>query len=144
MSVFGKPAHVVASGQGAPTGVNAQAAIILSTETGDQAVLHTTLLSNTPTTATIAGDAATLTLGGPFFQPGDFSLTAAHGRHRLDYTEAATGHGALHYEVAHVACCVEAGLTESPIRPLVDSIATLEVLDEIRRQLGVKFREETE
>jgi predicted dehydrogenase len=144
MSVFGKPAHIVARGQGARTLVNAQAAIILSTETGDQAVLHTTLLSNTPTTATIAGDAATLTLAGPFFQPGDFSLTSADGRHRLDYSEAATGHGALHYEVAHVARCIEAGLTESPMRPMADSIATLEVLDEIRRQLGVRFREETQ
>lgn len=143
-SVLGKPARVVASGQGAASGVTAQAAIILTTETGDQAVLHTTLLSNTPTTATIAGDAATLTLAGPFFQPGDFSLTSSDGRIRLDYTEAATGHDALHYEATHVARCVAAGLTESPMRPLADSIATLEVLDEIRRQLGVTFPEELE
>lgn len=79
---------------------------------------------------------------GPFYQPGNFSVISADGGHRLDYTEAAAVHGALHHEVVHVARCVEAGLTESPMRPLADSIATIEVLDAIRRQLGVRFGEE--
>ena len=39
-------------------------------------VLHTTLLSNTPTTAVIAGSDATLVIDGPFYQPGGFTLEA--------------------------------------------------------------------
>jgi hypothetical protein len=41
-----------------------------------------------------------------------------------------------------VARCVTAGLLESPLRPPSDSIATLRVVDEIRRQLGIVFDEE--
>jgi predicted dehydrogenase len=49
--VLGPPARVLAAGQPHPAGVNGQAAAILCDPRGNQAVLHTTLLSNTPTTA---------------------------------------------------------------------------------------------
>ena len=101
--------------------------------------MHTTLFSDTPTTATIAGTAATLTLPGPFYQPGDLLLTAAGGGQRLAITEPRTAHDALHFEAAEVARCVADGRLESPLRPLADSIVTLDVLDEVRRQIGVAF-----
>ena len=100
---------------------------------------HTTLFSNTPTTATIAGTEGTLTLPGPFYQPGDLLLTSADGHQRLTFTEPRTAHDALHFEAAEVARCIAAGRLESPIRPLDESIATLEVMDEIRGQLGIRF-----
>ena len=37
---------------------------------------------------------------------------------------------------------VSAGETGTPVRPLGDSVATLAVVDEIRRQIGVVFDEE--
>jgi predicted dehydrogenase len=137
--VLGPPERVLAAGQPHPAGVNGQAAAILCDPRGNQAVLHTTLLSNTPTTATIAGTEATLTLPGPFYQPGDLLLTSADGARRLTFGEPRTAHDALHFEAAEVARCVAAGRLESPVRPLADSIVTLRVMDEIRRQLGVDF-----
>jgi hypothetical protein len=35
------------------------------------------------------------------------------------------------------------GETETPLRPLADSVATLRVVDEIRCQIGVTFVEES-
>jgi predicted dehydrogenase len=137
--VLGAPERVLAAGQPHPAGVNGQAAAILCDPRGNQAVLHTTLLSNTPTTATIAGTEATLTLPGPFYQPGDLLLASADGARRLTSGEPRTAHDALHFEAAEVARCVAAGRLESPVRPLADSILTLQVMDEIRRQLGVDF-----
>lgn len=136
---LGKPERVLASGQPAPSGVNGQAAAILSGPAGRLAVLHTTLFSNTPTTATIAGTAATLTMSGPFSLPGDFTVTSSDGSATLSFTEAPIGHDGLHYQAAEVARCIAAGRRESPIRPLADSITTMTVLDEIRRQIGVTF-----
>lgn len=43
---------------------------------------------------------------------------------------------------AEVARCVSAGRLESPIRPLADSVGTLHVIDEIRRQIGAIFPDE--
>jgi predicted dehydrogenase len=137
--VLGAPARVLAAGQPHPAGVNGQAAAILTDARGNQAVVHTTLLGDTPTTATIAGTAASLTLPGPFYQPGDLLLTAAGGDRRLTFTEPRTAHDALHFEAAEVARCVADGRLESPLRPLADSIVTLGALDEVRRQIGVAF-----
>ena len=41
-----------------------------------------------------------------------------------------------------MARCITAGMVESPLRPLADSVATLRIVDEIRRQLGIVFNEE--
>jgi len=136
---LGPPQRVLAVGQPHPAGVNGQAAAILSDARGNQAVLHTTLFSNTPTTAAIAGTHATLTLPGPFYQPGDLLLASADGDRQLRFTEPRAAHDALHFEAAEVARCIAAGRLESPIRPLRESITTLQVMDEIRRQLGDTF-----
>jgi predicted dehydrogenase len=137
--VLGPPAQVLAAGQPHPAGVNGQAAAILSDARGNQSVVHTTLFSNTPTTATVAGTLGTLTLPGPFYQPGDLVLRSADGRQALPWSEERTAHDALHYEAAEVARCIADGRLESPLRPLPDSVATIRVIDEIRRQIGIAF-----
>ena len=137
--VLGAPASVQAAGQPHPAGVNGQAAAILADAGGNQALIHATLFSTTPTEATIAGTEATLTLPGPFYQPGDVVLRSADGRHTLTWTEEAVGHDALHFEAADVARSIAAGRLESPLRPLADSVTTMRVIDEIRRQIGIGF-----
>lgn len=137
---LGAPAEVLASGQPHPAGVNGQTSAILRDADGNQAVVHTTLFSDTPTTATIAGTDATLSLSGPFYQPGDLVLTPAGGGTPLTYTEPQVAHDALYFEAAEVARCVAAGLLQSPLRTLDDSVLTLRTMDEIRRLCGITFR----
>jgi predicted dehydrogenase len=135
--------HVNAVGQPHPAGVNGQAAAVLTDPPGNQAVLHTTLFGNTPTTATVAGTEGTLAIPGPFYQPGDMVLSSSAGDRRLTYTEPQTAHDALYFEAAEVARCIEAGERESSIRPVVDSIRSLQVMDEIRSQIGAAFPDES-
>ena len=99
-----------------PTGVNGQAAMLL-THAGDAtSVLHSTLLTRTPTTATIAGTAATLTLPGPFFMPGDVVVTSADGSRTVTWTDPEPiGHGALYHSALEAARCIGEGLLESPL-----------------------------
>jgi len=137
--VLGPPVHVQAAGQPHPAGVNGQLAAILADADGNQAVLHTTVFGITPTTATIAGTRATLTLDGPFYQPGGFALRSADGEHELTWTEERVEHDALHFQAAAVATCIAEGRLESPLRPLADSVATMAVMDEIRRRTGIVF-----
>jgi predicted dehydrogenase len=139
--VLGPPARVLAAGQPHPAGVNGQLAAILEDASGNEAVVHTTLFANTPTTATIAGTDGTLTLSGPFYQPGGFVLTSADGERRLRFTEPLIAHEALYFEAAEVARSIAAGRCESPLRRLADSITTLRAMDEIRQQCGITFRE---
>ena len=139
--ILGPPATVLASGQPHPAGVNGQVSALLADASGNQGLIHSTLFSNTPTTGVIAGTAATLTIPGPFYQPGSMTLTSTNGE-TVTYTEPAIGHEGLYYEVAEVARCVASGALASPLRPPADSVATLRVVDEIRRQLGIVFDEE--
>ena len=137
INVFdGPPDHIHASGVPTDSGVQGQTAMIL-THGNRQAVLHTTILANTPTAATIAGTRGSITIDGPFYQPGSFTVTAADGSASLRYDEPRSAHeGGLHYQAAEVARRIEAGDTQSPLRPLSVSIQTIAVMDEVRRQTG--------
>jgi hypothetical protein len=75
--------------------------------------------------------------------PGHFVVRSSEGTRTSEYREPAIGHAGLQFEVAEAARCIAAGATESPIRPLAESIATLEVMDEIRRLLGIRYPIET-
>ena len=142
--ILGPPMKIQAAGQWAPSGVNGQASILLTHAGDTQSVLHTTLFSNTPCQAVVAGSEAMLVIPGSFYAPGDFTITANDNITRLHYQEEPNRYAQLFYEAIHFAKCVDKGLTESPLRPLSDSMAMLEAMDEVRRQLGIVFNEERE
>jgi predicted dehydrogenase len=141
VDVLGPPDHVLARGVPAGSGVHGQTAMIM-TRGRQQAVLHTSILSNTPTAATIAGSQATISIDGPFYQPGGFTLSSSDGRARLRFDEPLVRHEALHFQAAEVARRIRAGETGSPLRPLAVSIEVLRVMDEVRRQTGDLYHEE--
>ncbi|MDN5797075.1 MAG: Gfo/Idh/MocA family oxidoreductase [Intrasporangium sp.] len=136
--VLGEPANVQAMGTFAPDGLNVQAGMLLRTGSGALATLHATQLGNTPTAATIQGEAATVEIAGPFYQPGPFRVRDIDGT-TLEWDEPRVAHSALHLQAAEVARQVAAGQTGSPLRRLADTIAYLEVMDEVRRQLGISL-----
>lgn len=140
--VFGSFASVVARGQDALPGLCGQISAVLSDDAGNDAVVHTTMLSETPTVAVIAGRDATLHIDGPFFMPGPFTLTRHRGHPdgpgrvlRYDEKPGVQADG-LHYAAVEAARLINAGRRESEIHPLQAAIHTLEVADEIRRQLA--------
>jgi predicted dehydrogenase len=137
---LGPAQDVYATGEMTPSGVNGQAAMVLTHGGGARSVLHTTLLTRTPTAAVIAGTAATVTLPGPFFMPGDVLLTSADGGRTVAWAEPEPiGHGALYHSALEVALRVTAGELESPLRPAADVATGLRALDEVGRQLGVRY-----
>jgi predicted dehydrogenase len=127
------PNQIVARSSKLDCGVMGQTAMILTY--GDrQAVLHTSILANTPTSATIAGTEATIAIDGPFYQPGGFTLTAINGARTLRYEEPRSAHdGGLHYQAAEAARRIGNGEVESPLRTLALSIETIAIMDEVRR-----------
>jgi predicted dehydrogenase len=131
LDVLGPVDRVQATGDRVPTGVLGQVGALLDHSAGGRAALHTTLRSNTPTTAVIAGSDATLVIDGPFYQPGGFTVTPRDGGRSLRYDEQPIAHQALHLQAAEVARRIMAGDTGSPLRPLASSVRTLEVLDAI-------------
>lgn len=140
--IGGAPESIRATGQAAPGGVNGQTSMLFTHAGGMQSVLHTTLFSNTPGSAVIAGRDATLTVDGQFYAPGSFTLTSADKRHTLRWEEPANRYIQLCHEINHFAWCIGQGHLDSPIRSLDTVLVTLSAMDEVRRQIGVTFNEE--
>ena len=137
--VLGEPESVLASGQLANPDLNGQISAILTAPDGAQASLHTTILSDTPCTAVIAGAEATLQLPGTFYVPGPFTVSFHDGT-SLHYPEEKGGHeDGLHFSAAEAARIITEGGTESPLHSSSAATATLSTMDEIRRQLGIVF-----
>jgi predicted dehydrogenase len=143
-AILGPVQTVHAVGGLIPAGVQGQISMTLQHDGGGQSALHTTILSNTPTSATIAGTDGTITIDGPFFTPGPFTVTASSGTVISRYDEPRVGHAALHFQAAELARCVAHGRTESSIRPLAESVRTMGVLDRIRGRIGTVYQSDRE
>jgi predicted dehydrogenase len=142
--VLGAPEQVTAIGQDVPGGeVNGQVSALLRHPGGGQSVISTTIMADTPTRAILAGTRATLEIEGPFYTPGNLVLTAAGRSSTLRWNETAIEHRALYVTAVEAARRIGAGETTTPLRPLADSVATLRVIDDVRRQLGIAFVEES-
>ena len=139
--VLGAPTEVVARGTDAPSGVNSQVGALLAYASGARAVVHTSILANTPVAFVVAGSEATLTIPGVFYRPGPFSVVRNDGS-RHDYTEPEIAYDALAYQAADVARRISAGELETPVRPLRASVATMALMDEVRRQISQVWVEE--
>jgi predicted dehydrogenase len=135
--VLGAPQTVDAFGSMTPAGVDEQAAVVLGFAGGAQAVLHTTMVADTPTFATINGTDARIEVARPFLMPSALSLYLAgddEGVHWRDETGLA-GRDGLAWQAVAVAQHIADGLTESPTHPLAETLSVLATLDEARRQL---------
>ncbi len=77
LMVGGMPQEIVARGSATAEGLNGQTSMLFSWQNGMQGLLNTTLFSNTPGGAVVAGRQATLTIDGQFYAPGGFTLAAS-------------------------------------------------------------------
>ena len=108
-----------------------------STPSGAHGVVNTTLASGTATTAVINGTRGRIEIDGPFYSPASYTVIDRDGRHERR-TEPFEGHG-LRMQAAEVARCLRAGLTESPVMPLDETITIMQTMDEARRQTGIVY-----
>ncbi len=136
--VLGSPESVMANGTVTSTGVDAQVSMVLD-KGAAQAVLFTTLLAKTPTTATVSGTLARAELSGSLYAPGTLTVTSRTGDRLVREPDAITGSGGLCYEAAELARCVADGRRESRLLRWAETVAIMKTMDEIRRQVGVRL-----
>lgn len=141
--VGGAPSQIQSSGQPVKEGsVNGQISMLFEHANGMHSVLNTTLFSNTPGGAVIAGRDASIVLDGQFYAPGGFVITSSQGNKSLRWEEPMNRYNQLFHEAQHFAWCIGQGLKSSPVRSLATSLMTLEAMDRVRAQLGIVFNEE--
>ncbi|MDY7718853.1 Gfo/Idh/MocA family protein [Klebsiella pneumoniae] len=74
--------------------------------------------------------------------PGGFTLAASQGGQVLRWEEPRNRYDQLFWQAEHFAWCIGQGVQDSPLRPLSRVLQNLQVMDEVRRQVGAVFNEE--
>ena len=128
--LLGEPDRVHAVATPAPTGVDANTAVIAHYPDGAVGLYHCGLQADSPRVATITGTGGIITVGPPFYRPERFTLRRGDGEPEM-HTVTLAGHG-FSYEAEEVARCLRAGLTESPLLTLDETAAVMRTLDAAR------------
>ena len=131
--LLGEPMSVHACGGLAPTGVDSDAGLLLGFAGGARALLEASLVHAPPAAAVVTGTAGRAVLGPAFHAP--MSLVVEIDGQRVEHTQPDRCAG-YRAELREVARCVAEGRTQSDVAPLADTVRTMRVLAEARRQLA--------
>jgi predicted dehydrogenase len=139
--LLGAPTAVSAVGQLSPTGSDLVAAVQLSYPQGEVAQVHTSAAGLSPDAGLVLGTAGWIRIEPRIHRPETLTVSTSEGEVTIQGSVEGNGYG---LEIAEVARCLRAGLIESPHLPLGDTVGILEVIDEARAQLGVRYAADTE
>ena len=138
---LGTPDRVEVSGSLAPTGVDAEAGLLLGYDDGRVATLLISLKHHTPGAARIQGTGGWIEVPPRFHHPHRIVL---HRRgeepETISRPPLETGYS---HELIEVTEGVRAGRTESVIMPLQDTLAVQRILNEASEELGVYHTEDS-
>jgi predicted dehydrogenase len=129
--------HIQASGMLGPTGVDHRVNATIEFDPKIASQFICSFDSTADNAFRIYGENGTITIAEPFWgatqailkRPNEAPVTA-NANHKINGFE---------YELEEVMRCVSAGETQSKQMPLSESLATLEWMDKMRAQMGVKY-----
>ena len=135
--ILGKPTKISAAGVLTNKGVDGQTSAVFDYESGAQAVLTTTMITQTPCRATIAGTLGRIEIDRTFYSPTEMRVVTLDGS-VTEYPNNYQGHG-LREQAAELERMVHGNEIESQILTHQMSIEVMESLDEIRKQIGLRY-----
>jgi predicted dehydrogenase len=130
--IFNKPpVEVIGLGHIGDWGSDEQGVAVLKYDQGEIADLSFALQTNAVDEAYILGTEAYIKIEDPFAVPTKATLFI-DGKEVEILEEKVIGN-ALNYEAEEVMRCLKEGLKESPLMPLEESVAIMEIMDKIRK-----------
>ena len=135
-SVLGHPDRIVAQGHIGETGVDEQVVAVLHHPGGRLGVMQTASRTVLPCSARITGTDGWIEVP-PFMHAPDHLVVGAAGvTERIEVPWEGEG---LRFQAVEVHRCVRAGLTESPVMPLDETLALAGTLDAVRAEVGLAY-----
>jgi predicted dehydrogenase len=136
--VLGTPSLVTAASDPAFTGVDATTSAVLQHQGGAQAVVTCSLRAAGVNAAAVVGTAARVEIDPVWYRPTTMRVVARDGSVLETFAQPVEGSG-HRFQAAEVGRCLAAGLLESPVMPLDETVAIMETMDEMRRQVGLDY-----
>ncbi len=138
MQVIGKPpVDIVGLSHIGDWGSDEQGVALLKFDKGEIADLSFALQTNAVDEAYILGTKGLIKIHELFAVPNKASLVIDHKE--VDIIEEPIVGNALNYEAEEVMRCLKAGLKESPLMPLDESILIMEIMDKIRKPWNLVY-----
>ena len=138
--VLEEPTNIIAQTTVTNKKVDAQASAIFAYKNGAQSIISASSHTQTPCTAHVSGFKGFLEIDQQFYCPTAMRIVL-HDGSKMEYPNTYKGHG-LREQAIEFAHCVRAGKIESPLLPHNESISVMESIDEIRRQVGLRYPNE--
>jgi len=135
--IFGTPRDVGGAATLGETGVDEQAAAVLSYEDGQLAALNFAIRTATPHEAVLCGSEGTIRIEPPWWAPSSVRLSRPGAEDQV-FAPAAIGNGYAH-EALEVQRCLREGRTESQIMPLDETVSIMRTMDRLRELWGVCY-----
>lgn len=138
VDLLGAPTRVLATASMTETGVDRQTAILLEHDGGRQSVLHTALDTRGPNTAVIIGTLGRIEIDSVWHSPTSFTVYDNTDQVVDRYESTVDGRG-RQFQALEAERCVAAGETGSRYLPPAESVLIIDVLDEVRKQIGLVY-----
>ena len=133
--LFGRPQGIKAAGFKLPSGVDGEGSVVFEYPTMDAAVLYSKIANSSLPTEIQGEDGNIL-----FDRINIISDVNLHFRDgRKESLSQPADRNEYYYEIKEFIDIVQSGRQESAINSWENSLATMEIMDEIRRQLGVAY-----
>ena len=138
--LLGVPVAIRAIANYTETGVDASCSMLLDYAGGIKAYLESTIMADTPVEALIYGSKGSLQIHSRFHHPKEITFKRNDGNTESFIVEY-KGEGYYH-EILEVMHCLQQGLTQSPKMPHSLSLQLMQVLDRVRKEIGLEYDEE--
>jgi len=135
--IFGSPCGIHAAGAISDAGIDDHDGILLQHDGGAIACLYVSLRARTSPDMTLLGDRGRIHVHAPIFAPPALTISI-YGEPDEVIQLPFAGNG-YQLQAVEAADCVLSGKTESAVMPLDESLAIMQTMDAVRRQIGLKY-----
>ncbi|MCF1422754.1 Gfo/Idh/MocA family protein [Mangrovimonas futianensis] len=137
LSTLGFPKDIGAEATYFENGVDSSCTMTFSYQHGTKAILKSTLLEDTPTTATFHCETGIIKLNSRFHEPCTVTMSPINGEEKtLDFGYNTIGYS---FEAQHINELIRGGLKESPIMNFEFSKRLITLLDQVRDRIALKY-----
>ncbi|MDZ8172024.1 Gfo/Idh/MocA family protein [Microbacterium xanthum] len=139
--VLGAPESVKATARLGDTGADTEVATMFTHASGAVSTTLSASRSAGPNTAHIVGTEARIDIDRVWYTPTSFRVTGPDGAVIEEFTSDVEGRG-MQFQALAAEEIIASGRTDSDRLPIDESVAIMQTLDEVRRQIGLRYPQE--
>lgn len=134
---LGNPNSIKAVATIGQSGVDESICAILNYDHGKSAVIQSSVSYSSPTEAVLSGTKGYIKVNRRWFEMN--SLTVHRDGENPEIIEKSYEGRGFHFEIKEAQRCLKNGEIESPLMPHSNTLQVMEILDQIREKIGLKY-----